>query len=116
VRQHKNTLVRNGRGQYAQAWRLFCRTPIVCPLVIPEAWKMWDMEQYLSGCSLKDGEYLSLVSPELCEKSHEQYKKRWDIETPFVSLKSRGSKLEDTKLQDSELMSRFLVLLALVFT
>jgi hypothetical protein len=28
MRLRKNTLVRNGRGQYAHAWRLFCRTRI----------------------------------------------------------------------------------------
>jgi len=50
MRLHKNTLVRNGRGQYAHAWRLFCRTRINCPLVIPEARKMWGLELYLSGC------------------------------------------------------------------
>jgi hypothetical protein len=116
MRLHKNTLVRNGRGQYAQAWRLFCRTRINCPLVIPEARKMWGMELYLSGCRLKDGEYLILVSSEFCEKPHEQYKKRWGIETLFGALKSRGFNLEDTKLQDSERLSRLLGLLALAFT
>src|SRR5262245_12510625 len=35
IRLHRNTLVRNGRGRYAQAWRLFCRTRVNCPQVIP---------------------------------------------------------------------------------
>jgi hypothetical protein len=30
-------LICNGRGQYAQAWRLFCRTRINRLLAIPEA-------------------------------------------------------------------------------
>ncbi len=116
MRLHKNTLVRNGRGQYAHAWRLFCRTRINCPLVIPEVRKMWGMELYLSGCRLKDGEYLILVSSEFCERPHEQYKKRWGIETLFGALKSRGFNLEDTHLKDSERLSRLLALLALAFT
>jgi hypothetical protein len=116
MRLHKNTLVRNGRGQYVQAWRLFCRTRINCPLVIPEARRMWGMELYLSGCRLKDGEYLILVSSEFCERPHEQYKNRWGIETLFGSLKSRGFNLEDTHLKDSERLSRLLGLLALAFT
>lgn len=116
MRLHKNTLVRNGRGQYAHAWRLFCRTRINCPLVIPEARKMWGMELYLSGCRLKDREYLILVSSEFCEKPHEEYKKRWGIETLFGALKSRGFNLEDTHLKDSERLSRLLALLALAFT
>ena len=116
MRLHKNTLVRNGRGQYVQAWRLFCRTRINCPLVIPEARRLWGMELYLSGCRLKDGEYLILVSSEFCERPHEQYKNRWGIETLFGSLKSRGFNLEDTHLKDSERLSRLLGLLALAFT
>jgi hypothetical protein len=116
MRLHKNTLVRNGRGQDVQAWRLFCRTRINCPLVIPEARKMWGRELYLSGCRLKDGEYLILVSSEFSERPHEQYKNRWGIETLFGALKSRGFNLEDTHLKDLERLSRLLGLLALAFT
>jgi Transposase DDE domain len=116
MRLHKNTLVRNGRGQYVQAWRLFGRTRINCPLVIPEARRMWGLELYLSGCRLKDGEFLILVSSEFCERPHEQYKNRWGVETLFGALKSRGFNLEDTHLKDSERLSRLLGLLALAFT
>jgi hypothetical protein len=116
MRLHRDTLVRNGRGHYVQAWRLFCRTRINCPLVIPEARKMWGMELYLSGCRLKDGDYLILVSADFFEKPHEEYRKRWGIETLFGALKSRGFNLEDTKLQDPERLSRLLALLALAFT
>lgn len=116
MRLHKDTLVRNGRGQFVQAWRLFCRTNINCPLVLPEARQMWGMELYLSGCRLKDGEYLILVSPEFGEQPHEEYRKRWGIETLFGALKSRGFNLEDTHLKDPERLSRLLALLALAFT
>ncbi len=116
MRLRKDTLVRNGRKQWVQAWRLFCRTSINCPLVIPEARQMWGMELYLSGCRLKDGEYLILVSPEFCEKPQEEYKIRWGIETLFGALKSRGFNLEDTHLKDPERLSRLLALLALAFT
>ncbi|MCW5966939.1 MAG: IS4 family transposase [Blastocatellales bacterium] len=116
MRLHKNTLVRNGRGQAVQAWRLFCRTGIDSPLVIPEARLMWGMELYLSGCRLKNGEYLILVSDEYCEQSAERYRERWGIETLFGALKSRGFNLEDTHLKDAERLSRLLALLALAFT
>jgi Transposase DDE domain len=116
MRLHRDTLVRNGRGRDVQAWRLFCRTRINCPLVIPEARRMWGMNLYLSGCRLKKGEYLILVSAEFCEKPAEQYRKRWGIETLFGALKSRGFNLEDTHVQDAERLSRLLALLALAFT
>lgn len=116
MRLKRNTRVRNGRGQYVQAWRLFCHTRINCPLVIPEARQMWGMELYLSGCRLKHGEYLILVSADYSAKPHELYRQRWGIETLFGALKSRGFNLEDTHMKDRERLSRLLALLALAFT
>ena len=116
MRLHKNTLVRNGRGQAVQAWRLFCRTRINSPLVIHEVRRMWEMELYLSGCRLKNGEYLILVSAEFCEQPAERYSERWGIESLFGALKSRGFNLEDTHLKDAERLSRLLALLAMAFT
>ncbi|MDX2040056.1 MAG: IS4 family transposase [Acidobacteriota bacterium] len=116
MRLKKDTLVRNARGQWGQAWRLFCRTRINSPLVIPEARQMWGMELFLSGCRLPHGEYLILVSPEFCDAPSEQYRKRWGIETLFGALKSRGFNLEDTHLKDPERLSRLLALLDLAFT
>ncbi len=63
---------------------------------------MWGLELYLSGCRLKDGEYLILVSAGFHEKPHEEYRKRLGIETLFAALKSRGFNLEDTHIQDPE--------------
>ncbi len=116
MRLRRDTLVRNARGKLVQAWRLFAATRVQQMLVIPEARQMWDMELYLSGCYLGDGEYLILVGPELTDAPHEEYKKRWGIETLFGALKSRGFNLEDTHLQDPERLSRLLALLALAFT
>jgi Transposase DDE domain len=116
LRLHKDTLVRNGRGQFVQAWRLFCRTRLNCPLVIPAARRMWGQDLFLSGCRLQHGEYLILVSPVYDEAPAERYRLRWGIETLFGALKSRGFNLEDTRLQDSERISRLLALLAIAFT
>jgi hypothetical protein len=66
------------------------------------------MELYLSGCRLNDGKYLILVSSEFYEKPHEQYCKRWGIESLFGALKSGGFNLEDTHLKDAERLSRLL--------
>jgi len=116
MRLRRDTLVCNSRGKLVQAWRLFAATNINRILVIPEARRMWGQELYLSGCRLKHGEYLILVSPEYTPAPHEQYKKRWGIETLFGALKSRGFNLEDTRIQDPERISRLLALLAIAFT
>ena len=116
MRLHKNTRVRNGRGQWVQAWRLFCRTGINRSLVIPDVRRMWGLDLFLSGCYLGSGEYLILVAPEYEAAPAQEYKKRWGIETLFGALKSRGFNLEDTRLQEAERLSRLLALLALAFT
>lgn len=116
MRLHRDTLVRNGHGKMVQAWRLFSATRINQILVIPEARRMWGQELFLSGCRLRHGEFLILVSPEYTPAPHEEYKKRWGIETLFGALKSRGFNLEDTRIQESERISRLLALLAIAFT
>src|SRR5262249_26973902 len=57
-----------------------------------------------------------LVSADDLDAPKEGYKKRWGIETLFGALKSRGFNLEDTRLQDTERISRLLALLAIAFT
>ncbi len=75
MRLRRDTLVRNGRGKLVHAWRLFAATQINRVLVIAEARRMWGMDVFLSGCRLKDGEYLILVSPEETAAPDEEYKK-----------------------------------------
>jgi Transposase DDE domain len=116
MRLRRDAQVRNARGKFVPAWRLFASTRVNHMLVIPAARQMWGMELYLSGCYLGSGEYLILASPEHTDEPHKEYKKRWGIETLFGSLKSRGFNLEDTHLQDPERLSRLLALLALAFT
>ena len=62
MRLKKDTLVKNGRGQFVPAWRLFANTRLNQVRVIPQARQMWGLERYLSGCKLKHGEWLLLVS------------------------------------------------------
>jgi len=116
MRLHKNTRVRNGRGQWVQAWRLFSRTRVNRCLVIPEARRMWGLDLFLSGCYLGSSEYLILVAPEYEAAPAQEYQKRWGIETLFGALKSRGFNLEETRLQEAERLSRLLALLAIAFT
>ena len=116
MRLKKDTLVRNARGKFVHAWRLFAATRFNRMLVIPEARQMWGMELFLSGCYLGEGEWLILVSADYSSEPAVEYKKRWGIETLFGALKSRGFNLEDTHLKEPERLSRLLALLAIAFT
>ena len=116
LRLKKNALVKNGRGQFVPAWRLFATTRINQVRVIAEARQMWGLNLYLSGCQLQHGEWLILVSAQYEDDPAQQYRQRWGIETLFGALKTRGFNLEDTRLTDEARLSRLLALLAIAFT
>ena len=116
MRLKKDTRVKNGRGQFVPAWRLFTTTRLNQVRVIPEARQMWGLELYLSGCRLKHGAWLILVSAEYRADPAHEYQKRWGMETLFGALKTRGFHLEDTRLTDEARLSRLLALLAIAFT
>lgn len=116
LRLKRDTKVKNGRGQFVPAWRLFRSTGVDRMLVLPEPRRMWGLDLYLSGCYLGAGEYLILVAPDYTPTPHQDYSRRWGIESLFGALKSRGFNLEDTRLQDPERLSKLVALLALAFT
>jgi hypothetical protein len=63
----------------------------------------------------KDGktEYLIVASGERNREAIEEYKVRWQIETMFGCLKSRGFNFEETHLTQPEKISKLLMLLGL---
>lgn len=67
---------------------------------------------YLIGLRLED-EYLLIVTNQKPATALEDYAKRWNIETLFGILKSRGFRLEETHLSQPEAINKLLALLAL---
>ncbi len=63
----------------------------------------------------KDGktEYLIVASGERNREAIEEYKVRWQIETMFGCLKSRGFNFEETHLTEPEKISKLMMLLGL---
>jgi Transposase DDE domain len=116
MRLKKDTLVKNGRGQFVPAWRLFTTTRLNQVRVVPEARQLWGLELFLSGCRLRHGEWLILVAADYCDDPATKYCQRWGIETLFGALKTRGFNLEDTRITEEARLSRLLALLALAFT
>jgi hypothetical protein len=63
----------------------------------------------------KDGELVVLVCNADPEKALVRYAQRWEVETLFSALKSRGFNLEDTHMTVSARLDKLLALLALAF-
>ena len=115
IRVKRNTLVRNGRGEVVQAWRLFRsqRTGVGTPL--PGLRQCWGMELHLTGLRLATGEYVIVAAPHVAAAALSDYSRRWEIETLFGCLKSRGFRLEETHVTDPERLEKLMALLALSF-
>lgn len=115
IRVKRNALVRNGRGQMVQAWRLFRSHRIGVGLALPGLRKCWGLELHLSGLRLASGEYVIVAAPHVARDALADYGRRWEIETLFGCLKSRGFRLEETHVTDPERLEKLMALLALTF-
>lgn len=79
--------------------------------------KMWGYELYLSFRKGTKGtkEPMVLVSNFAFPRPFEIYKIRWEIETLFSCLKSRGFHIEDTHITDPEKVEKILFVLTIAF-
>jgi hypothetical protein len=69
---------------------------------------------FLSATKLED-EFL-IVASDVCDaQAVETYKKRWEIETLFGCLKTRGFRFEDTHMTDPKKIATLLSLLTIAF-
>lgn len=78
--------------------------------------KVFGLEMYVSGVKYqKKGktEHLLIASREKKPNAFKQYRFRWQIETMFGSLKSRGFDFEETHLTMPEKISKMVLLLGL---
>ncbi|MCA1628736.1 MAG: IS4 family transposase, partial [Acidobacteria bacterium] len=115
IRVKENTQVLNGRGQRVPVWKLFRGQRLGTQLVIASARRCWGLDLYFSGVRLASGEYVIVVAPQAAERALEDYARRWEIETLFGCLKSRGFRLEETHVTAPERLKKLLALLALAF-
>jgi hypothetical protein len=115
IRVRENTLMPNGRGEWVAAKRLFRQLAIDQPLVFDKPRRVWGLALWVTGMRLASGEYLIVVSPHYAARAIEAYAQRWEIETLFGCLKSRGFRLEETHVIEPERLKKLIALLALAF-
>ena len=72
-------------------------------------------EVYLSALKMPDGELLIVATDELSGVAIKKYGLRWEIETLFACLKSKGFNFEDTHITKPERIEKLLVLLTIAF-
>ena len=115
IRIRENTQIANGRGELVAARRLFSGQAVSKALIISKPRRMWGLELFVTGMRLSSGEYLIVVAWSYTASAIEDYAKRWEIETLFGCLKSRGFQLEETHVIEPERLKKLIGLLALAF-
>jgi len=81
-------------------------------LVLPRKRLILGQPLYLIGLKLDD-EYLLIVTNQQPQTALEDYAQRWNIETLFGILKSRGFRFEEIHLTDGDRINKLLALLTL---
>ncbi len=113
LRIKANHQITNARGELIRAARL-CRTlKIGERLELKGVRKLWNKRVYAAVCKKADGDNVLIISSEQSGKILIEYGERWKIETLFGVLKTRGFRLEDTHLTETERVSKLLSLLTI---
>ncbi len=73
------------------------------------------VDVYLSALRLPDGELLIVATDNISDNAIDSYARRWQIETLFSCLKSRGFNFEDTHVLGRRRIKRLLVVAVIVF-
>jgi len=77
--------------------------------------KVNNQDCYISGCRLKGGEFLIVISYNKPEQAKEDYKQRWQIEMCFKAMKSSGFDIEKTHLTKLDRIEKLVLLIMIAF-
>jgi len=113
IRIKRNTLVSNPSGTSEMAaFRFFQNGRIGEARLLPQPRRVWGMTVWVVGMRIKN-DYLLLITADAPDTALDDYAQRWEIETLFGCLKSRGFNFEDTHLTKRERLSKLLGVLTL---
>jgi hypothetical protein len=115
IRIKKNFLTTDSRGKSVRVEALFRGLTPTEERVLYGKRKILGHDLYVAGLKLLDGNLLIVVTNEMPGDAIKKYSLRWEIETLFSCLKSRGFYFEDTHITDHERIKKLFVLLAIAF-
>lgn len=115
IRIKKNTLTIDRRGKEIYVDSLFRNVKVDEQRVLSGTRRIWKEAVYLSALRLSDGDLLMVATDHEMKDPIAHYAKRWQIETLFGCLKSKGFHFEDTHIVQPERISKLIALLAMAF-
>jgi len=110
IRIRKNQLVESEGTKRKQAWQLFNSDQVK---LLRKPRTLDGINVYLGGKKLPDGDYLILISNLPLKKGFYYYARRWEIETLFGALKTRGFRFETTHMSITDRIDKLTAVLAL---
>jgi len=113
IRIKHNALV-GARGRTRHARKRFEHLRVGEAKCLPKRVWVYGHRLSLVGVKLQD-DYLIVATNAKAEHALAYYAQRWQVETLFAALKSRGFNLEASHLQHDERISKLLALLAVAF-
>ena len=115
IRIKWNFLVTNSQGREVNAWQLFTGLKKGESRILQGKRKVFGLLFNLVGHRCKDGDFLIVATTESADNALEIYGYRWEIETLFGCLKTRGFNLEDTHITRLDRLGKLMAVLAVAF-
>ncbi len=115
IRVKKNHLTTNSQGATVKITTLFRGLKSGESQILLGRRQLMGQPVYLSALRLSDGDLLIVATNQEDTDSLKRYADRWEIETLFSCLKSRGFNFEDTRLTELKRIESLLGVLALTF-
>ena len=111
-----NMLVSNKKGKMTNAMFLFSGLKRCEVRILEHKRILSGLKLSIVGARCPDGGYIIIATTESQDNAIEIYRKRWEIETLFGCLKTRGFNFEDTHLTDKDRLMKLIVVLAIGFS
>jgi hypothetical protein len=113
LRIKANTLITDKRGRRIHASQMLKTMKTGERAEFRRRRRLWKQSVFVAVCRKADGDNVIVVSSERSGEILLEYGQRWQIETLFGCLKTRGFRLEDTHLTHGRRISSLLSLLTL---
>ena len=113
LRIKANTLITDKQGQSIHASQMLKTMKMGERAEFRRRRKLWKQSVFVAVCRKACGDNVIVVSSERSGQILLEYSRRWEIETLFGCLKTRGFRLEDTHLTRAERISSLVSLLTL---
>jgi len=115
IRIKDNMLIDKMNSGSSPAKNFFRNQKIGVAKLLQGARKVCGHMLFITGMRLPSGEYLIVVSFDESDTVMDEYKKRWEIETLFQCLKTRGFRFEDTHMTEENKLTKLFSVLAMTF-